>query len=104
MMALPQEVQDALSRVHLMADTESEWADIDIADWKIIHAHLLSQDAELKILRVKCSGTLANNLCPDHRDKQVGNPCLACTIEKLQSRLADERIQAHLSENTHDRA
>jgi hypothetical protein len=69
-----------------------------------IRVYLLSQDAELKILRVKCSGTLANNLCPDHRDKQVGNPCLACTIEKLQSRLADERIQAHLSENTHDRA
>jgi hypothetical protein len=27
-------------------------------------------------------------LCPDHRDKQSGKDCLACTIESLTSRLA----------------
>lgn len=36
-----------------------------------------------RILEVKNASTLANNLCPDHRDKQVGRPCLACTIETL---------------------
>jgi hypothetical protein len=35
------------------------------------------------ILQLKCSGSLANNLCPDHRDKQTGKPCLACEIERL---------------------
>ena len=122
-MALPKDVQDAVSRVDRSL---REWR-ICQSPWQIISAHLLSQAAELKILRVKCSGTLANNLCQDHRDKQVGNPCLACTIEKLQSGLAAadallrdikdwdvnqaqgaylmvplnlrKRIQAHLSEN-----
>lgn len=32
---------------------------------------------------MQARGTLANNLCPDHRDKQTGKPCLACTIETL---------------------
>lgn len=129
-MALPKDVQDAIqfiavtrifitSRERIKVPEGSDLFDESIA---FIHAHLLSQDAELKILRVKCSGTLANNICPDHRDKQVGNPCLACTIEKLQSRLAaadallrevydhgenmalHEKIDAHLSENTHDNA
>lgn len=35
-----------------------------------------------RIAEVKSNNSLANNLCPDHRDKQVGKPCLACTIEK----------------------
>jgi hypothetical protein len=39
---------------------------------------------ENKILSLKVSGTLANNLCPDHRDKQSGKPCLACEIERLE--------------------
>jgi hypothetical protein len=77
-MALPQNVKDALSRVHLMADTESEWADIDIADWKTIHAHLLSQDAEIELLRVGCEQNL------------------------LHAQMAESRLAA--LENTHDRA
>lgn len=36
------------------------------------------------ILTLKSKGTLANNLCPDCRDKQVGQPCLACTIQTLK--------------------
>lgn len=36
-----------------------------------------------KILEVKNKGSLANNLCPDHRDKQAGKQCLACNIEHL---------------------
>lgn len=39
---------------------------------------------DLKIANKKNEGTLANNLCPDHRDKQTGKPCLACEIERLQ--------------------
>lgn len=41
----------------------------------------------------KAAHSLANNLCPDHRDKQQGKPCLACEIERLQRKLdaADAR-------------
>ena len=38
---------------------------------------------KLRIAELKASGTLATNLCPDHRDKQLGKPCLACEIERL---------------------
>lgn len=44
-------VVSALSRVHMMVDSESEWADIDIADWQTIRAHPLSQEAEIERLR-----------------------------------------------------
>jgi hypothetical protein len=42
----------------------------------------------LKIERIKNANSLANNLCPDHRDKQRGKPCLACSIESAERRLA----------------
>jgi hypothetical protein len=44
-----------------------------------------------KVLEIKCRASLANNLCPDHRDKQAGKPCLACEI----SRLTKERDALH---------
>jgi len=47
-------------------------------------ARVQELERENAILEIKNRGTLANNLCPDHRDKQTGKPCLACTIEKLQ--------------------
>lgn len=37
-----------------------------------------------RMLEKQLQGSLANNLCPDHRDKQYGKPCLACTIETLE--------------------
>ena len=40
---------------------------------------------EIETLRKKCECSLANNLCPDHRDKQQGKLCLACEIERLQN-------------------
>lgn len=46
------------------------------------HAEELTK--RLAIAEAKNQGTLANNLCPDHRDKQVGKPCLACEIETLE--------------------
>ena len=39
---------------------------------------------ENRILAKKNAHSLANNLCPDHRDKQQGKPCLACEIERLR--------------------
>jgi hypothetical protein len=45
-------------------------------------------EAKLRIAELKNKGTLANNLCPDCRDKQVGKPCLACTIQSLEAKLA----------------
>ena len=47
-------------------------------------------ERENKILELKCQHSLANNICPDHRDKQCDNPCLACVIERLTT----ERDQA----------
>ena len=44
-----------------------------------------SLQAENARLQLKCNNTLANNLCPDHRDKQGGKTCLACRIEELQA-------------------
>lgn len=40
---------------------------------------------KIKILELKNKTSLANNLCPDHRDKQEGKPCLACKIEALKN-------------------
>lgn len=41
-------------------------------------------EAENAQLKLRNRGTLANNLCPDHRDKQQGKPCLACEVERLR--------------------
>lgn len=38
----------------------------------------------VRIAEAKNQNSLANNLCPDHRDKQQGKPCLACEIERLR--------------------
>lgn len=59
-----------------------------IAEWHAYAAALsveLEQcKAELRHAQLKCRNSLANNLCPDHRDKQGGKPCLACEVERLQ--------------------
>lgn len=49
---------------------------------------LAEANRKLAITELKASGSLANNLCSDHRDKQQGKPCLACTIETLNRKLA----------------
>ncbi len=46
---------------------------------------LLAAQQELKVANLKNRSSLANNLCPDHRDKQAGKPCLACEIETLKA-------------------
>ena len=45
-----------------------------------------SLTAENKRLTLKAANSLANNLCPDHRDKQGGKSCLACEIERLTNK------------------
>ena len=45
----------------------------------------------LKVANLKNAHSLANNLCPDHRDKQQGKPCLACEIERLRAGEAEVR-------------
>lgn len=47
---------------------------------------------ENTIMSKKLESSLANNLCPDHRDKQAGKPCLACEIDRLRNAL--ERIRS----------
>ena len=54
---------------------------VEAAPW-VVEA-IKKLETELAIASLKSATSLANNLCPDHRDKQVGKPCLACTIEIL---------------------
>ena len=63
-----------------------------------------SLEKENKILTLKCSNSLANNLCPDHRDKQGGKSCLACEIEALEAKLerAIERVGVELPPDPHE--
>jgi len=58
-------------------------------------ARVQELERENAILEIKNRGTLANNLCPDHRDKQTGKPCLACTIETLTRK--KDRAEAELA-------
>jgi hypothetical protein len=41
-------------------------------------------ERQVRFLEKQLQTSLANNLCPDHRDKQYGKPCLACTIETFE--------------------
>ncbi len=49
-------------------------------------------EARVRVLTLKSETSLANNLCPDHRDKQKGKPCLACTIEELEGKLRRDTV------------
>jgi hypothetical protein len=39
---------------------------------------------KLAVADKKNQHSLVNNICPDHRDKQQGKPCLACEIENAE--------------------
>jgi hypothetical protein len=66
-----------------------------LSDWLAEYAaHCTAEkDRQIKMLELKTSNSLANNLCPDHRDKQVGKSCLACTIEQKDAEIARLRIE-----------
>ena len=51
-----------------------------------------------RILEIKNASSLANNLCPDHRDKQTGKSCLACEIEHLTA-LASKQMAKNIKES-----
>jgi len=55
-----------------------------IVERDALRARCEEQEKKIAILELKNKGTLANNLCPDCRDKQVGKPCLACTIQSQE--------------------
>ena len=73
---------------------------VDIAVAFIRFAQDLKGNAE--ILKKKNATSLSNNLCPDHRDKQVGKPCLACTIETKNSQYAAlrDKVREYLAART----
>lgn len=48
---------------------------------------------KLHIEELKNRHSLANNLCPDHRDKQAGKPCLACSIETDRRLLGEHQVE-----------
>jgi hypothetical protein len=63
---------------------------------------ILNQDKEIEHLRQQLAGGAfiarmvgaierQRPLCPDHRDKQIGKPCPACTVETLERNLAEAR-------------
>lgn len=86
------QVVDDLNRV-IYSGTDYNWADDIVQSANAIYTSnqvLFEECQNLAkknlILEKKNSISLANNLCPDHRDKQVGKPCLACTIESLEKR------------------
>lgn len=45
----------------------------------------------LEISECKNRNSLANNLCPDCRDKQAGKPCLACSNASMRKALIKAR-------------
>lgn len=57
-----------------------------------IAQQLAECQAKLAVAERKNAHSLANNLCPDHRDKQRDKPCLACSVETLERKL--ERLTA----------
>lgn len=65
-----EEAQQEIARHHKDFDRWEEMAD--------------NANRRARMLEKQLQGSLANNLCPDHRDKQYGKPCLACTIETLE--------------------
>lgn len=52
------------------------------------YAALVVADKKIAALQKKSEHSLANNLCPDHRDKQIGKPCLACFLERADEEIA----------------
>ena len=48
-------------------------------------AEIAALRKQIKILEIKNKSSLANNLCPDCRDKQTFKSCLSCENEKLRA-------------------
>jgi hypothetical protein len=74
----------------LVGETEPDSAGNSVITLKAENGRLAREN---RTLSVKNASSLANNLCPDHRDKQAGRPCLACENE----RLTRERDEYHVA-------
>ena len=85
--AILQQAADALSATKLLYYNE-------IDNHHATQEQLAAERKERLIAELKNQGTLANNLCSDHRDKQVGQPCLACTIEHERKAWKEAKAQA----------
>ena len=85
-------------RIHLKEVTEflegryCQEAWNDLCDQALAAIEL---ERKLKISELKNAASLANNLCPDHRDKQAGETCLACQIERFEAKA--ERLRGELA-------
>lgn len=75
------ELEEALSLAERLLDDASQDPDDDL---RMLARQLKRQTEILESMR---RTSLANNLCPDHRDKQAGKPCLACVIEQMHKQL-----------------
>jgi len=107
-MTLPQVIQDALGRVQIIADTESEWADIAIEDWQTIRAelHRLTEIAEgVEPLVIRLGEVTEAFQRSDEQAERLGNRLAAANALLLDvSRYlgprhyaeAIKRIQSHL--------
>lgn len=72
---------------------EGQYNDLNLWIVHIIKGAILEAveplEKEILILQKKNQSSLANNLCPDHRDKQGDKNCLACSIETLSKQLTE---------------
>jgi len=88
---LAPDVREAVERTDCTVEMFDTLVTVDRDDWDAILVGLVRLARNNRILEIKNAGTLANNLCPDHRDKQTGKICLACTIERAESENASFR-------------
>ena len=64
-----------------MGENQNATITIELGEYSALIKETINLQKQIKILELKNQSSLANNLCPDHRDKQSGKPCLACIIE-----------------------
>ena len=99
-MALPQNVKDALKLMDGCISTLPEGNELD---WQTIRAHLMSQDAEIELLRVGCEQNLLHAQMAESR-LAAADALLRFVRTRFDAYMDDSdraSIEAHLSENTH---
>ena len=82
--AMWQDAYDGTDHAAMYREWQAE-REAGVEDHEQLQAEVERLTHENKILAVRCEGTLANNLCPDHRGKQGGKSCLACEAERLEA-------------------
>ena len=95
------QLQATAKHIRAVSEYRNLLGDADIMDSVALAA--IELERKLKIAVAKNKGTLANNLCPDHRDKQIGKMCLACTIENSERENVELKQRLKLAENLRSR-